>query len=218
MNISISESLKKANPNLMLGIIEANVSVEKNSSGLWEEIDRELKTSGSKYTLDGVAQLPEVAAVRETYKQIGKDPGRYRGSAEALLRRILQGKGLYKVNNVVDINNLVSIETRHPVGSYDTNNISGAIVFGIGEQGEAYKGIGKEMINIAELPVFKDEKGPYGSPTSDSERAMITQNTRHILMIIISCTGTGLEEGTERAAELLKKYASAEIINTTIIS
>jgi DNA/RNA-binding domain of Phe-tRNA-synthetase-like protein len=74
------------------------------------------------------------------------------------------------------------------------------------------------MVNIAELPVFKDEKGPYGSPTSDSERAMITQNTRHILMIIISCTGAGLKEGTERAAELLKKYASAEIINTSIIS
>jgi len=218
MEITISEALKRANPNLSLGVVEATVVVEKHSSGLWKEIDKQIASTSKSHSIEVVAQLPEVAAVRETYKQLGKDPVRYRGSAEALIRRILQGKGLYKVNNVVDINNLVSIETLHPVGSYDLSNISDPIVFTIGEQGESYKGIGKETINIAELPVFKDAKGPYGSPTSDSERAMITSATKHIIMVIISFTGTGLKEGTERVAELLKKYAQAENCGITIVS
>lgn len=218
MNITISEALKGANPNLSLGVVEATVVVEKHSGGLWKEIDKQIASTGKSHSIESVAQLSEIAAVRDTYRQLGKDPVRYRGSSEALLRRILQGKGLYHVNNVVDINNLVSIETRHPVGSYDLGNISGSIEFGIGEDGESYKGIGKETINIAELPVFKDSKGPYGSPTSDSERAMITNTTKHIIMVIISFAGTGLKEGTERAAELLKKYAAAENCNITIVS
>lgn len=218
MKISISEDLKRINPDLALGVIEAEVVVEKHSSDLWKEIEQELKKVKEGHSLEGLVHLPEIASVRNTYKKLGKDPGRYRGSAEALLRRIVQGKGLYKVNNVVDINNMVSIETRHPVGSYNRENITGDIVFGIGEKGEMYKGIGKEMINIAELPVFKDERGPYGSPTSDSERAMVTQDTRHILMIIISCMGPKLEDGMDRAVELLRKYATAEILNTSIIS
>lgn len=218
MEITISEALKRANPNLSLGVVEATVVVEKHSSGLWKEIDKQIISTGKSHSVEGIAQLPEISAVRETYKHLGKDPTRYRGSAEALIRRILQGKGLYEVNNVVDINNLISIETQHPVGSYDLGNISGPIVFAIGEEGESYKGIGKETINIAELPVFKDEKGPYGSPTSDSERAMITGDTKNIIMVIISFTGTGLKEGTERAAELLKKYAKAQDCKITIVS
>ncbi|MFA4996336.1 MAG: phenylalanine--tRNA ligase beta subunit-related protein [Patescibacteria group bacterium] len=218
MEITISEALKKANPNLSLGVVETTVVVEKHSSGLWKEIDKQIASTGKSHSIEVIAQLPEIAAVRETYRRLGKDPVRYRGSAEALIRRILQGKGLYKVNNVVDINNLVSIETLHPVGSYDLGNISGPIIFTIGEQGESYKGIGKEAINIAELPVFKDAKGPYGSPTSDSERAMITSITKRIIMVIISFTGTGLKEGAERAAELLEKYAQAESCDVTIVS
>lgn len=218
MKIQISEKLKRTNPKLSLGVVEASVTVEKHSSGLWKEIEKQISTISKSHSVENVGRLPEVAAVRETYKILGKDPGRYRGSAEALLRRILQGKGLYKVNNVVDINNLVSIETRHPVGSYSLENIHEPISFAIGEKGESYKGIGKETINIEELPVFKDSQGPYGSPTSDSERAMITEKSKHVIMVIISFTGTGLEEGTERASDLLKKYASAEIQDISIVS
>ena len=218
MEIKISETLKQANPKLSLGIVEALVVFEKHSSSLWKEIEKQISVITKSHSIENVGRLPEIAAVRDTYKKLGKDPVRYRGSAEALIRRILQGKGLYKVNNIVDINNLVSIETRHPVGSYSLEKIQEPIIFAIGKRGDFYKGIGKEMINIEELPVFKDAKGPYGSPTSDSERAMITENSKHIIIVIISFTGAGLEKGTERAAELLKKYASAEIQEVNIVS
>lgn len=218
MHIEISKKLKKANPDLLLGIVEATIVVENGSSVLWKEIESKISEISKNKSVESFGFMPEITAVRNTYKRLGKDPSRYRGSAEALVKRILQGKGLYKVNNVVDINNLVSIETCHPVGSYDLNNIETPIVFDVGDQGESYKGIGKEVINIAELPVFRDAKGPYGSPTSDSERAMITSNTSRIIMVIISFTGTGIDDGVRYTTDLLKKYASGQIINITISS
>jgi len=218
MEITISKTLKRTNPKLSLGVVEATVVVEKSSSNLWKEIEKQIAGAIRRYSLDGLGFIPEIATVRDTYKQLGKEPTRYRGSSEALIRRILRGKSLYRVNDVVDVNNLVSIETCHPVGSYDLDKIEGPIVFDIGKPGESYKGIGKEEINIAELPVFRDSIGPYGSPTSDSERAMITENTKHIIMVIISFSGTGVERATRRAAELLKCYASADVHEIKIVS
>ena len=85
-------------------------------------------------------------------KNLGKDLSRYRGSAEALLRRVLSGKGMYKINTVVDINNLVSLKTFHPIGSYDLEKIKAPLTFRAGRPGESYKGIGKEVINVEQLP------------------------------------------------------------------
>jgi len=120
---------------------------------------------------------------------------------------------------VVDINNLVSLETMHSVGVYNLDNIASSIVFRVGASGECYKGIGKEIINIAELPVFADEIGPFGSPTSDSERAMITEETKKIMMIVIAFSkDSKLKESLARVASLLRKYANAQDIETTTVS
>ena len=141
---------------------------------------------------------------------------RYRGSAEALLRRILSGKSLYRINTVVDINNLVSLRTSHPVGSYDLQNLGSDILFRIGLAGESYKGIGKDIINITDLPVFADASGPFGSPTSDSQRAMIRPETKKVLMIIISFTGrSDLDRSLDYAGRLLHDYAASE--NTEVV-
>jgi len=118
---------------------------------------------------------------------------------------------------VVDINNLVSIATRHSVGSYDIANLAGDVVFGVGQKGQSYKGIGKDTINIAELPVFLDDQGPFGSPTSDSERAMITISTKKVMMIVISATGTGLSEGMAQAAEMLHRFANASQVEPQVV-
>ena len=159
-----------------------------------------------------------IKTTRLAYKKIGKDPSRYRVSSEALIRRILQGKGLYKINNVVDTNNLISIETGYSVGSYDMKNIKGDIIFRIGKEGEKYQGIGKEMINIENLPVFCDDIGPYGSPTSDSTRAMVIDNSKEILTTIISFNGKeDLLEFLELAKNYIVKYTNAEIISSGII-
>ncbi|TRZ77212.1 hypothetical protein D4R87_03250 [bacterium] len=218
INISIDQSLKKASPSLMLGVVHASVKVEKGSDALWQEINKTISVVSKQYSLDSIPNISEITAVKNTYKRLGKDPSRYRGSAEALLRRILQGKGLYRVNNVVDINNLVSIETLCPVGSYNLENIEQPIIFKVGQEGESYKGIGKEIINIAGLPVFADKSGPYGSPTSDSERAMITNGAKNILMIVISFIGNKkMDKILKKVALRLEKFAEAKIIDKIIV-
>lgn len=217
MKISIDPQLKKAAPYLRLGVISAEVEVSKHNEALWREIDAVIrKISGLK--AEQLPHIPQVRGLRSVYRGLGKDPARYRGSSEALLRRIIQGKGLYKINTVVDINNLVSLETRHSVGVYDLDNVRGKILFRVGAPGEHYKGIGKEMINIEGLPVFTDEEGPFGSPTSDSERAMIKEGTHSIMMVIISfCEDKDLGQSLKKAVSLLRKYASARDVKTEVI-
>jgi len=149
---------------------------------------------------------------------LGKDPSRYRGSAEALLRRLASGKSLYFINNLVDVNNLVSLESFLPLGSYDSGKIMGQIVFRIGRASESYKGIGKDLINIADLPVFADSMGPFGSPTSDSERTMITKATKDFATMIISFSDTSdLNAWAERTLELLEKHAHGRNLDFEII-
>jgi len=220
IQILIDQSLKKTVPNLVLGVVLSKIQVTKNSPQLWKEIDKRIRELQSNLTLASLYDIPQIKALRDAYRALGKDPTRYRGSQEALVRRILQGKGLYQINTIVDINNLISLETLHPVGSYDVDNLKPPVVFRIGKPGESYKGIGKEIVNIADLPVFVDEKGPFGSPTSDSERTMITLDTEKVMIVIISFTGPEHLKGQlQRTTNLLCNYAGAvrEEVESAII-
>lgn len=219
MPVSISADLKRALPDLALGCVSADVKVEGHSDSLWHDIDRHLAHLKATHQPDQINTIVSIAAMRRAYKNLGKDPSRYRGSAEALLRRVLSGKGLYQVNTVVDINNLVSLESVLPMGSYDTANLEPPIELRVGRAGEIYKGIGKDQINIENLPVFADARGAFGSPTSDSERAMIRLETEHLLIVIFSFAGAdGLDMWTSRASELLRKYAGADRVEEAIVT
>jgi DNA/RNA-binding domain of Phe-tRNA-synthetase-like protein len=166
-----------------------------------------------------VLESPQILATRAAYKALGKDPARYRGSAEALVRRVIAGKGLSQINAVVDIINLVSVESRLPIGLYDLAHVSGDIVFRAGMAGETYEGIGKYDLNLEGLPVFCDAVDPHGSPTSDSERTMVTSETKHVLAIIISFGGKeGLERWTQRLSELFQRFAAGQECETTLIA
>jgi DNA/RNA-binding domain of Phe-tRNA-synthetase-like protein len=217
--ISIHPALKALAPDLALSCVSATVSVKKHSETLWHEIDQHLAHLSSTIKPEQTNSIPQIATMRSAYKMLGKDPSRYRGSAEALLRRVLSGKGLYQINSVVDINNLVSLESLNPAGTYDLEKIMPPIELRIGAAGESYKGIGKDLINIESLPVFADAVGPFGSPTSDSERAMVSLETKKVLMVVFSFTGPeGLERWMVRAGELLRRYCSGEGINTFLVT
>ena len=166
-----------------------------------------------------VLESPQIEMTRRAYKALGKDPARYRGSAEALLRRVVAGKGLPQINAVVDIINLVSLESRLPVGLYDTAHVRGDVVFRAGRAGESYKGIGKYDLNLEGLPLFADDQGPHGSATSDSERTMVTSKTEGILAVIVSFGGAeGLDGWTQRMSTLLSQYASAQNLKIRILA
>jgi DNA/RNA-binding domain of Phe-tRNA-synthetase-like protein len=217
MGIIIDATLRVAAPELVIGAARANVANTTHNPELWDEINQRAAEIASSMSITSLADLPQIKALRSSFNTLGKDPSRYRGSQEALLRRILQGKPLQPINTVVDINNLLSLESCHSVGSYDAARISSSVTFRIGLEGETYKGIGKNLINLDRLPVFCDDHGPFGSPTSDSERAMITPDAKHVLMLIIAFSGPAeLERHLARAARLLEKYARADREEMTI--
>jgi DNA/RNA-binding domain of Phe-tRNA-synthetase-like protein len=215
LRVTIDAALKQRCPALRLAVVSGSVRVTKSSNALVAELNARAAEIAK---LPEAASHPEILATREAYKKLGKEPSRYRGSSEALVRRIVAGKGLYFINNLVDINNLVSLEGFLPIGSYDLAKIDDSFVFRIGGAGEAYKGIGKDLINIADLPAFADLNGPFGSPTSDSERAMITEDTTRFAMVLIAFSGgTQLEEQAARAKELVAAHAGGEGLQTTIV-
>lgn len=218
IDILICQELKKVCPEMTLGCIHAHVTVESSGNDLWTEINNYCDVLKEGMHIEELASLARIKDGRELYKKLGKVPSKYRLSSEALIRRVLQRKGVYKVNNIVDINNLISLKSKFPVGSYNIKNLNSPVTLIVGKEGEQYKGIGKELINIGNLPVLADSISSFGSPTSDSERAMITNNATEILMCIFSFSGkTDIEEYLKYAKELLEKYANGKEIETKII-
>jgi DNA/RNA-binding domain of Phe-tRNA-synthetase-like protein len=219
MRLMIDDALRAKCPKTALGCVSAQVEAPVSPPALIAELDKCEQAILQLPEPRAVLESPQILATRAAYKALGKDPARYRGSAEALLRRVIAGKGLPRINAVVDIINLVSVESRLAIGLYDLSHVSGDIVFRAGRAGETYKGIGKYDLNLEGLPVFCDALGPHGSPTSDSERTMVTSETKHVLAVIISFSGKeGVDRWTERMSELFARYASGNGRETQVIS
>lgn len=218
VELQISPALRVKLPDLVLGVLRCRARVSRHDPSLWAELEARALRLRPEHSLEAISEVAPIRAARAAYRSLGKDPNRYRGSAEALLRRVLQGKSLYRINTVVDVNTLISLESLRPVGCYDLGRLRPPLAFRAGVAGEYYKGIGKEIVSIAELPVFADADGPFGSSTSDSERSMIREETEDILMVIISFAGeAGLPEHLLRAAALLRRHAGACDIATGMV-
>jgi len=216
--ITVAENLKSRVPSVRLFCIECAVEYLPRADKLWEAMEQKAAGLASTLKTEEISSLPAIRASRNAYKACGKDPARYRLSAEALLRRVVKGAGLYQICNVVDLLNLVSVSTGFSIGGYDAEKICGPVEFGIGAAGEPYQGIGRGELNIEGLPVFRDEKGAFGTPTSDSERTCVDENTRRFLMIIIDFGGSAaLEEAGQMACDLLRQYAAAQSIEIKIV-
>lgn len=218
-NLVIDSRMKELWPAVRVGCLQYQVQVEKKNPEQWAYLKKEIYKKAKDAIFDyGVNEIPNIKESRAAYKAFGKDPSRYRVSSEALIRRIGQGKGLYEVNTVVDVNNLISIESGFSVGSYDTARMGEDLVFRIGEAGETYKGIGKEEIKIDALPVLADAQGAIGSSTSDSERAMITEDAQEVLTLIYSFSDNqDLEKALESGRRYLEQYAKTSGIQSWIV-
>lgn len=208
IDISIDPAIREAAPQLVLGCVHASVATAPGTDALWAEMQD--AASAAAADPSEPASRPAIAATRELYRRLGKDPSRYRGSPEALLRRARSGKELYRIHDVVDVINLVSLRTFLPIGLYDAAHLRPPLTLRRGAHGEAYDGIGKEQLNLDGLPVLADADGPFGSPTSDSRRTMVTGDTRAVLAVVFGVTGRGeLEPAVELMADLLRRHCSA---------
>ena len=216
--ITISQKIKNKLPGLTLGCIECDVKISEENSELWREIEAVCGVIGHSGELAEVGSHPAIRASRMAYRRCGKDPARYRLSSEALMRRVVKGHQLYRINNVVDLVNLVSLRSGMSIGGYDADKISGNVVFDIGKSDEPYEAINRGELNIEFLPVFRDAQSPFGSPTSDSVRTSVTGTTKRFLMVIVGFSGDICTIDTvNQSVELLIKYAGATNIETRIV-
>jgi DNA/RNA-binding domain of Phe-tRNA-synthetase-like protein len=178
-------------------------------AAFWSLCDRLAR----ELTVDAVAQLESVQQVRAMFRAWGLDPSKYRPAAEALLRRLAQGRGLRSISNVVDIVNLGSLETGWPYGCYDRQTIEPPVELRLGRTGEVYEGIGRRVWHLAGRPVLADRHGPFGSPISDSTRTQVAATTRDVLVTLFAPAGApaaAVEGAAERLRERLIRWAGAE--------
>jgi DNA/RNA-binding domain of Phe-tRNA-synthetase-like protein len=210
--ILISPAFAASGVKVALGCLTARVSVRTDDPDTAAALSRLSTELASEIGAQPVGELPVIAGVRAAFRALGKDPSRYRPSSEALLRRVAQGKPLFTVNNVVDTNNLVSLASQLPAGTYDLANLAPPVELRVAGADEAYEAIARGPFNLENLPALYDARGPFGSPTSDSVRSMITPQTNRVLLVLYAFGDTGgLDGALDRAEEGLSAYCAGEI-------
>lgn len=202
MEIIVEDKIETVCPSFVGACVEADVENSAYSEELWKLIDEQCEKFRQTLTTDTVKDISAIAATRRVYKACGKDPSRYRPSSEALIRRVLQGKQLYQIDTLVDLINLASITYGYSIGGFDAGKFSGdTLSLGVGREGEPYEGIGRGMLNIAGLPVYRDAIGGVGTPTSDNERTKMELATRRLVALVNGYDGN--EETVRATAQLI---------------
>lgn len=220
MEFVISDRIRTAAPAYRAIVVTADVVNRPTDDALWAHLHRVADDVRANYAMEQVNKREAIAATRRAYKACGKEPNRYRPSSEALMRRMVKGLELYRTLSVIDLINVLSVETGHSIGGFDADKIVGTtLTLGVGDEGEPYEAIGRGQLNIAGMPVWRDSLGGIGTPTSDNDRTKLSEDSVHLLMII---NMYGMENAADvvvaRAEELLRTYADAENIVTTLIS
>ncbi len=213
MKIIVSQEIEQVCPEFVGACVDAMVTNTPYSEALWQEIEDFCSKFREELTTESLKEISSIAATRRVYKACGKDPSRYRPASEALIRRVLQGKELYQLNTLVDLVNLASIAFGYSIGGFDAEKFEGdTLTLGIGREGEPYEGIGRGMINIHGLPVYRDTKGGVGTPTSDNERTKIMADTRHLVVLINGYDGDEqrVRQNAMYIQDLLKKYCQSD--------
>lgn len=218
MNIIVSEKIAAVCPQFLGAAIEAHVRNTNYCPELWQEINALCEDYRSRFTTVNIKEMSAIEATRRVYRACGKDPSRYRPSSEALIRRIVQGKPLYQIDTLVDLVNLASMKYGYSIGGFDADKFVGdTLTLGVGESGEPYEGIGRGMLNIEGMPVYRDQMGGVGTPTSDNERTKIDLTTTHVLILVNGYDGNA-DTVTANAAflkSLLERYAAAKNVTIT---
>lgn len=218
MQVIIEQEIREACPDVKIGLIRADVVNSETPDELWTEIEEASKRIRESYELSWINKRPAIVANRNLYKRMGKDPNRYRVSSEALCRRVVKGLELYRINALVDLINLVSMCSGYSIGGFDADKIVGdTVTLGVGRSGEKFEGIGRGLLNVEGLPLYRDAAGGIGSPTSDEERTKITLETTRLQMQIYAFgEEMPLDDTIEWSVSLLEKYASAKNVQIDI--
>ena len=211
ISVSINNLIYEVCPQFVSIQLQCEVTNSEFNPDLWHEIEKFTNNYKNNNQVKDINKFAPILATRNTYKKLGKDPNRYRPSAEALRRRILKGNELYKINTLVDAINLISLKTGYSIGGFDANLIEGDLELGVGQKDEQFEAIARGFLNIEGLPVYRDSIGGIGTPTSDEERTKIGLETNNLLMLLNAYSGReGLEEAVDYARYVLEEYVGAK--------
>ena len=204
-----------------LGVVRADgVTVRKDAPDVWLEIERLAADLRARYAGKSPGEIAELQPARELYRRTGEDPTKLRPSSEALLRRVLRGEALYRINSLVDTCNLCSLEFLLPIGLYDADRIQGAVTVRLGSQDEGYDSLGKGFYSVSDRLALFDALGPFGSPTNDSRRTAITETTQRCLMVILGPGGypaARMRAHVQSADARLRTCAHTTRVETAIV-
>ena len=193
MNIFVSEEIASVCPEFVGAAVDAQVVNTSYSDELWQEIHALEETFRRELTTESLKEIPSIAATRRIYKACGKE--------------------LYQIDTLVDLINLASIAFGYSIGGFDADKFVGdTLTLGIGREGEPYEGIGRGMLNIAGLPVYRDALGGVGTPTSDNERTKITLGTTHLVVLINGYDGNEKRviDNARFIQDLIRKYGRSD--------
>jgi len=192
---------------LKLAMLQAeNIQVTKSGSSFDTELKNLEKELSEKFSKRPPSDDPVISATRRLYRQIGWEPTKYRPSSEALVRRLIQGKGLYRINNLVDYGNLVSARYHIPMGLYDCAKIEGSVLIDVGRDDEYYQGISKDRITATGKIILRDDRGVFGNPTADSKRTSIQKETTDIIALFFVSTAINKDYLLETLHSLKRFY------------
>ena len=220
MEIRFENEIQAAAPGLEVLCMEADIENGDTADELWNEIEQCAAAIKESTPMEKVRHRPAIDATRAAYKALGKDPNRYRPSAEALCRRPVKGLELYRTLTVIDLINLLSMASGHSIGGFDADKIDGdCLTLGVGRAGEPYEAIGRGQLNIEGLPVYRDGVGGVGTPTSDNDRTKLSPDSRRLLMTVNMYGPSEMlpEDVEAMARRLLTDYAGAKNINATYV-
>ena len=198
MKIIVSKEIESVCPYFVGACVEAQVKNSPYCAELWQEINALGDHYRKVLSTETLKAISGIEATRRVYRACGKDPSRYRPAAESLIRRQLKGKELYQIDTLVDL---------------DADKFEGdTLTLGVGREGEPYEGIGRGMINIAGLPVYRDAAGGVGTPTSDNERTKMSLDTTHLVVLINGYDGDEAQvtANARYIQELVRKYAVSD--------
>jgi DNA/RNA-binding domain of Phe-tRNA-synthetase-like protein len=221
LQVHIHENLKNL---VRLGVLELEELQLPRDGGdaLWACIEAHGRRIQEAYGGLSAGQVPGVEEARRLYRSVGIDPTKHRPSSEALVRRLIQNKPLYRIHPLVDLFNLASLEALLPVGLYDTSKIVGKMVeVRLGGVGAGFDGIRKDRVNVEGRLCIADALGPFGSPTSDSLRTCIEGDVPATLAVFfgpLDGDRKNLERALARSVELAQAHFEVKVAQREVLA
>lgn len=216
MKVKINKDILKCVPSFDILAFKFNIEIKESDNKILDKINEEIQ----KYLnmpMENIIKLPNISDARYGYKAFGKDPSRYRLACESLLRRISKGMGLYYINNAVDIGNLLSILLQRSIAVLDYDKIDGDVIVRLGTENDEYYGIGRGLLNVCNIPLYCDNISPFGSPTSDTLRTSITNDTKTILLFVIMFSDLEREYCEKITKDLFSELANVKTFEKIMV-